>query len=280
MMKREGWKTVFFQFILLSIILLVRFYFLQPDARTVEHAGDYYQKAMVSSHGIYSLKTISVDELYTKLLSAFMLIFGNHEMSGVYLNRILQILAIVCIYLAIGFVANKQISLLIAIVICLLPFYSDKVYEISSFNLFMLLYAVGFFALAGLCKGVSMFLFKKKSTEQESNRIPDVPEEQTGVITLDDIIGGDSLPVKENADGQKETSKENEKEESEAVPAGMKEIILDEEEKKKTVHFIENPLPVPKRREHKEMDFAVDLQDDNDDYDIKDVSGMDFFDIE
>lgn len=68
--------------------------------------------------------------------------------------------------------------------------------------------------------------------------------------------------------------------EKEAVPAGMKEIILDAEEKKKRITFIENPLPVPKRREHKAMDFAIGLADENDDYDIKDVSGMDFFDIE
>ena len=66
----------------------------------------------------------------------------------------------------------------------------------------------------------------------------------------------------------------------ESVPAGMKEIILDEETAKKRVKFIENPLPVPKRHERKEMDFAIELCDDNDDFDIRDVSGMDFFDIE
>ncbi|MBQ6788518.1 MAG: hypothetical protein IJO85_12495 [Lachnospiraceae bacterium] len=281
-MKRERWRTVFFLFILLIFTLFVRFFFLQPNAITIELAGDYYQKAMVGSQGIYKLQRFSLEEVYTMALSFSMLVFGNSEIAGAYLNIILQVLAIVCIYFAISFVANSQVSLLIAVVVSLIPFYSDKVYEVSSFNLLMLLYAVGFMILAIVCKGVAMFVFKKKAIEQENNNIPvDVREEQTGVITLDDIIGeSGSSDVKEEAKEQKETPKEDKKEESENVPAGMKEIILDEEEKKKNVKFIENPLPVPKRREHKEMDFAVELRDDNDDYDIKDVSGMDFFDIE
>lgn len=54
----------------------------------------------------------------------------------------------------------------------------------------------------------------------------------------------------------------------------MKEIVLDDLEDKK-VQYIENPLPVPKRREHKEMDFAFEPTG-NDDYDLKDMSGKDF----
>lgn len=280
-MKRERWRTVFFLVILLIFTLFVRFFFLQPNAITIELSGDYYQKATVGSQGIYKLQRFSLEEVYTMALSFSMLVFGNSEIAGTYLNIILQVLAIVCVYFAIGFVANAQVSLLIAVVVSLIPFYSDKVYEVSTFNLLMLLYALGFMILAIVCKGVSMFVFKKKSTEQENNMPVDVQEEQTGVITLDDIIGeSGSLDVKEEAKEQKDMSKEDKKEASETVPAGMKEIILDEEEKKKNVKFIENPLPVPKRREHKEMDFAVELHEDNDDYDIKDISGMDFFDIE
>jgi hypothetical protein len=44
------------------------------------------------------------------------------------------------------------------------------------------------------------------------------------------------------------------------------------------VKFLENPLPVPKTREHKTMDYAVEVADD-DDFDIKDISDNDDFDI-
>lgn len=59
----------------------------------------------------------------------------------------------------------------------------------------------------------------------------------------------------------------------------MREIHYDDLEDKK-VQYIENPLPVPKRREHKEMDFALEPTDSNDDYDLKDMTNKDFYDIE
>jgi len=58
----------------------------------------------------------------------------------------------------------------------------------------------------------------------------------------------------------------------------MKEIRYDDLENNK-VHYIDNPLPVPKRREHKEMDYAFEPAD-NDDYDMKDLTDKDFYDIE
>lgn len=60
--------------------------------------------------------------------------------------------------------------------------------------------------------------------------------------------------------------------------SSMKEIILDDVEEQKP-RFIENPLPVPKRRAHKEMDYAIET-DASDDYDITDMTGKDFFDVE
>lgn len=57
----------------------------------------------------------------------------------------------------------------------------------------------------------------------------------------------------------------------------MKEITADEEKNK--VKYIDNPLPVPKRRAHKQMEYSIEV-DENDDFDIKDMTGMDFYDIQ
>jgi hypothetical protein len=38
-------------------------------------------------------------------------------------------------------------------------------------------------------------------------------------------------------------------------------------------------LPVPKRKKHKEMDYAVNLTDENNDFDIKQLPDNDDFDI-
>ena len=59
----------------------------------------------------------------------------------------------------------------------------------------------------------------------------------------------------------------------------MKEIRYDDLEDNK-VQYIENPLPVPKRREHKEMDYAFEPTGSDEDYDVNDLAGKDFYDIE
>lgn len=277
-MNRECWRTVFFLVVLIFFTLFVRIVFLQPNAEFIELQADYYQKAMIGSQGVYKLHGFGIDEWYTKILSVCMLFFGNSKVAGLYLNIILQVLTVVCIYFAMGFVSNVQVSVLVSGVILLIPFYSDKVYEISSFNLLLLLCAIGFLALAGLCKGVAMFIFKRKSIEQEHAVPCELQEEQTGVITLDDIVG--DIDSSTNIDDDKQKELVQEQVDTEALPAGMKEIVFGDDGLKKNVKLIENPLPIPKKREHKEMDFAVVLHNNNDDYDLKDVSGMDYFDIE
>lgn len=282
-MKIERIRTVIFLVILLVITLFVRLFFLDINTNSIVIEGDYFQKAEVDSQGIYMLQNVSIEEVYTKALSICMLFLGNCEEAGVYLNIFVQTVAIIILYFAINIVANPYSAFLVALVVSVIPFYSDKVYELSSFNLLILIYTVVLFILAIMSRGVYMFVMRKKPVEQENmKQDTDIQEEQTGVITLDDIIGEKNASAKEELQLKQEeqTEESGNKEEAEIVPPGMKEIILDEEEKKKKVKFIDNPLPVPKRREHKEMDFSVELCDNNDDYDIKDVSGMDFFDIE
>ena len=62
------------------------------------------------------------------------------------------------------------------------------------------------------------------------------------------------------------------------LDTSLKEIRYDDLEDNK-VQYIENPLPVPRRREHKEMDYAFEPAG-NDDYDLKDLTDKDFYDIE
>lgn len=95
------------------------------------------------------------------------------------------------------------------------------------------------------------------------------------VITLDDIIGENTA-----FNRPKNEEKKEQQEDRTITPSGMREIKLEDVENGKKVKYIENPLPVPKRREHRKMDYAVELTSANDDYDIKDMTGMDFFDIE
>lgn len=279
-MKRERWRTILFLIILFVITLFVRLFFLKANTALVNIDGDCYQKALISDHGIYRIQSISIDELYTKLLSISLLIFGNHEISGVYLNIILQVISVVIFYIAIGLIANTYVTFGIVAVISVFPYYTDKIYEISAFNLLMFISAIVLLILAIMGKYVYMHVEKKKTMEQENGGLMNAEKEKTGVITLDDIIGENKNSLQTDLKEEPLKDENKNEQDTELIPPGMKEIILDEEEKRKKVKFIENPLPVPKRHEHKEMDFAIGLREDNDDYDIKDVSGMDFFDIE
>lgn len=280
-MKRERWRTILFLIILFVITLFVRLFFLKANTAFVNIDGDCYQKALISDHGIYRIQSFSIDELYTKLLSISLLIFGNHEISGVYLNIILQVISVVIFYIAIGLIANTYVTFGIVAVISVFPYYTDKIYDISAFNLLIFISAMVLLILAIMSKYVYTHVEKKKTIEQENGGLMNAEKEKTGVITLDDIIGENKNHLQTDLKKEELLKDENKSEQdTEIIPPGMKEIILDEEEKKKKVKFIENPLPVPKRHEHKEMDFAIGLREDNDDYDIKDVSGMDFFDIE
>lgn len=53
----------------------------------------------------------------------------------------------------------------------------------------------------------------------------------------------------------------------------------DYEDSSNGIDFIHNPLPLPKKKEHTGMDYALKI-DDNDDFDLKDMTGMDFFDYD
>lgn len=97
-------------------------------------------------------------------------------------------------------------------------------------------------------------------------------DEEQKVITIQDIIGEKSQiqaseQVKEQDSPQSFT------------PVGMHEVHVNEDTSTST-DYIENPLPVPKRKEHKQMDYAINLTKDNDFYDITDMTGMDFFDLD
>lgn len=96
-------------------------------------------------------------------------------------------------------------------------------------------------------------------------------EDKQKVITLTDIIGEKAI------DNNKSANEAN----IETLPLGMKEIRIDVvQNTSQKVKFIENPLPVPKRKEHKQMDYAIELNPNNNDYDINDMTGIDFFDID
>lgn len=105
------------------------------------------------------------------------------------------------------------------------------------------------------------------------------------VITLCAVVAG-AIRMIYDKHVEKKSAKERELPDLDCVDSGadsawdtsIKEIVLDDL-LEQDVDYIKNPLPVPKRRKHKAMDYALDLKG-NDDFDLKDLGGKDFYDIE
>ncbi len=251
-MKNKNWMSVLFLFILTGIAIIVRVYYINNLMDEVSINEDIYNAAKVRL-GTSGLASVFADgfhmqSLYIYTLYLFFLIFGNFTVAGVYLNILYQVLTVLMVYLIVKNVSNRYIGFTAGVIVSVIPMYVGNLAQVTMLNMQIFIAAV-------LCTVISyvvrIFYNRRKgmkATEPGQNIMPEsiavVPEPEASVV----------------------------------LDSSMKEILLDDLEDKK-VQYIENPLPVPKRREHKEMDFAFEPTG-NDDYDLKDMSGKDFFDIE
>lgn len=262
--------------VLFVSILLLAFVVRICDAcflhREILMTGNIFQNARIDANGVFLPNEISLINIYTYLLSLFMMIFGNSEIAVISLHIVLQIIGIVLLYWSMQLITNMYVGAIASFLLAILPWYVKKIYIIDTFHLLCFLLVVILFVFALIFVEARKSIEKRKYKyiyHEKEEIIEENKEQDTRVITLNDIIGTEN--------------KEEKKEEQEcyATPLGMKEIRMEDIDKhKKEVKYIENPLPVPKRREHKQMDYAIELNTDNDDYDITDMTNMDFFDVE
>lgn len=144
--------------------------------------------------------------------------------------------------------------------------FADRMHEISELHICILGILILF-----ICLSIRKIYFHKWSDCMKKSTVQDdySCDEVNSVITLDDILGQE----------KNMTEKLIITDELQGMSGAMTEMQSKNEEKRK-IQYIENPLPVPKRKEHKQMDFGIDILDENEDFDITDMTGMDFFDIE
>ena len=259
-MKSKNWITGLLIIILTSVAIAARVYYINNLMSEVKISEDIYSAAKVPvgttkfssffSSG-FNLKSVYIFSLYV-----IFLIFGNFTVAGVYLNLLYQVLTVLLVYFSIKNVSNRYIGFGAGMIAAIVPMYIEILSEVTVANMQIFLVAVGCSLLTLLLK-ICYDMYRNKKIFH-ANQVMKEPEDAVSVANLGSKPEIQMQSVQDRS---------------------MKEIKLDDLEEKK-VKFIENPLPVPKRREHKEMDFALELTEDNDDYDLKDISGKDFFDIE
>lgn len=242
--------------ILLSITIIVRIYYVNYLMSEVNINEDIYNAAKVSvgTNGLTSAFAdgFQMQSLYICTLYLAFLIFGNFTVAGVYLNILYQFLTIFLVFLVIKSVSNRYVGFAGGLILAILPVYINTLSKVTMQNMLICIVA-----LAGAAVSCVFRWGIRRHTAERSAPQPIVSD--AGVLKTDNH---ETLEV--NGNPIQDTS--------------LKEIRYDDLEDNK-VQYIENPLPVPRRREHKEMDYAFEPAG-GDDYDLKDLTGKDFYDIE
>ncbi len=258
-MRKRSILTGLFLIILLSIAIIVRIYYVSYMMSEVNIDEDIYNAAKVSAGSGGPAAAFAdgfqMESLYICNLYFVFLLFGNFTVAGVYLNILYQLLTVFLVYIVIKSVTNRYVGFAGSLILAILPAYINTLSKVTMLNMLI--------CIAALVSTVVILMIlwiyhrrtaKKNVPDQTAADQADLKEAQSNDS---EIIDMSIRPVQDTS---------------------MKEIRYDDLEDDK-VQYIENPLPVPKRREHKEMDYAFETTG-SDDYDIKDLSDKDFYDIE
>lgn len=254
-MKNKGYITAMMLVSVLIATFIVRIFFIQNMMNKINVDEALLELAMLEENGIEIVRIFangfSVKAAYVFCMSFSCMIFGNFTVAGVYLNVALQLLAVLMLFYAGKNFLNRTLGFVMSAVFAVLPAAANQIAQVNETNMYLL------FAMTAIWLVSAVVYFVRYLCGRRKAKI---------------------LLEKENAVNMEETEKTAEEMPTVMADSSMKEIILDDADEPKP-NYIENPLPVPKRRAHKEMDYAIET-DENDDYDITDMTGKDFFDIE
>ena len=257
-MKNKSWITGLLLVILTSIAIGVRIYYVNYLMSDVDISEDIYNAAKVTvgttKFSSFFINGLNIKSVYICSLYITFLIFGNFTVAGVYLNLLYQVLTVLLVFASVKNISNRYIGFGVGIIAAIVPLYVERMSKVTVFNMQLFLVAIGCSLLT--------FVLKILYQRYHKNKLVHKNCEVTDFTNAERVQDTATKPEMQSVQDH-----------------SMREIKLDDLEEKK-FKFIENPLPVPKRREHKEMDFVIELTEDTDDYDLKDISGKDFFDIE
>lgn len=245
-MLKRIWREEFLGFITMLITIAIRVVYIQLFVEDVVVVNDYYQSTGTQME---QLEQFGLSGIYTWMLSIVMFFFGNSADVVMYTNVLLQILTVVFVYITIRVFTNSSVASAFSMIVSLVLIVVGNLREGSSMFVFVLVVAA---VICLLCLMVKLVSNSKNTKSNEFRESSPMYESRRRYV-----------PAPQPELGE------------------MREITLDSitEREQNEIQFIENPLPVPKKREHKEMDYALDITDDMD-YDLQDLTGLDYFDFE
>lgn len=260
-MKRKKLLSV----VLLLFVLISSFVIRMVDLLIFHHGIPIFR----NYNDTIIIRTDSLNELSVILLSVVRKLLKNEAVVVFTVNFVCQMMIVILCYFILSKFCNIYISGIVSMIVSIVLWITENAYVVLNFYLYVIGILILTFMVCFIIKRVYLKkgVFHVKSLEYQDEYLY---EEIDSVITLDDILERE----KQHDEMDSLISHENVQEAS----LDMTKIQIEKEEKK--IQFIENPLPVPKKKEHKQMGYAIDILDESDDFDIIDMNGMDFFDVE
>ena len=256
MNNRKKISSILLLVVLLVCVIIRTIFIIATDWYTAEMD---VQLSKISDVNYY-IENFSIYNFYMIILSSILFIFGKKVFVVVVVNCLIQFISILLIFLIFKIMSNEFFAFFLTLFFSAWPWYIKKIFDISDFcfSYLVKVLIIGIIAFIYLC------ICHKLAANKKTEGTEEMKEISFEEINQNIEVGNNDIGVTK-----------------ELTPPGMTEIKLDNEgNKKKEVIFIKNPLPVPKRKAHKKMDFIVELDSSNNDFDITDMSGMDYFDID
>lgn len=249
-MKTKCWDIGLLFLILLCSTIGIRVYYINCLMKDVVMIDDvaYYLEAIGTS---YSFNVhMGVKALYFAALYLTDIFVGDFERAGVYLNVIFQAFTVIMIFWYIYYMTKKYYGFRFGMLLTVFPAYIHKISVIGYFSLSFLLVVLLLVIIA------LVYNFLRRSSLNKN--IKNINENNEEI----------QMPVQEADSGEISVYSDT----------SMKEIVM-ADFAQSDVKLLDNPLPLPKKKEHREMEYAIELTPLNDDYDIKELPEGDDFDI-
>lgn len=295
-MKRKiNTGTVLFRIwlgIWLAALVGSRLFLLFSDKIQITDSAGYFESAMVQEKAMQPVLSSCLAMLYQNSLKGLFMFVGNRIEAVPVYHTVLQILALVLFVTGSRKLFGKMTAFITGMVLLLLPQLFYSIYTVSPENFYLFLTALLFAILCLLIrkllgKTIAEIVVKKQAEEAEE------PEEEIE-ITIETEGTAEEIKVAAESEPEDEETTETVKQTQEAEKIA-ESAIEDEQQKEKTeekveskseqktVTFLENPLPLPKKHVRKKMDFKIDIKESQrtdvnaeDDFDFLVEEGDDF----
>lgn len=261
--------------------IILRFaygYYLQYEldlAGRIAPMDRYYDPAYIGDSGYVYCNYFTLKGMYLTLCSCAFKFMGNLDGTVIILNILLELIPVVLIYFAVKNVLGRLWAFIIALLCDAAPLWGE---------LPMLWGDTGYYILFRenrlIFLGTALLLFilsliiravinsKKKAAASEAEAYTDSVTEEGA--PSDDIAEEGEAAIRERLEESTVTDEEIEKAARDALKSTPSV----------TIELLKSPLPLPKRHEHRDIDYDHEVRDEDMKYDIEPTQDMMHYDYE